>query len=156
SELLLARTLRLRRGRPDATILERQPIRLVRRRRRGPPLHRADEEMTSEESASRNNRLKGGRVRHRDAKLSDQDLVDDFSCHISEAVTPPVMEVSQSLVIHAEEVKQSGVEIVDTHRVLHSLVANFVGLAMTRAAFNAGAGQPSHESIRIVVATTVA
>ena len=44
SELLLARTLRLRRGRPDQTILERQPVRLVRRRRRGPPLHRADEQ----------------------------------------------------------------------------------------------------------------
>src|SRR6185436_54543 len=49
SELLLARTLRLRRGRSDETILERQPIRLVRRRGRGPPLRRADEEMMPEE-----------------------------------------------------------------------------------------------------------
>src|SRR5439155_20960330 len=52
SELLLARTLRLRRGRPDETILERQPIRLVRRRGRRPPLHRADEEITSAESVT--------------------------------------------------------------------------------------------------------
>src|SRR5205823_4384785 len=45
SELLLASALRLRRGRPDEATLERRPIRLVRRRRRGPPIHRTDEEI---------------------------------------------------------------------------------------------------------------
>ena len=58
SELLLARTLRLRRRRPDQTVLERQPIRLVRRRRRGPPLHRADQAMTHLRPGTASDRFK--------------------------------------------------------------------------------------------------
>ena len=66
------------------------------------------------------------------------------------------MEVSELLVIHAEEMKHGRVQIMNARPILHGLVANLIRLAMTRPALDARAGHPSHEAIRVVIATAVA
>src|SRR5260221_9208433 len=100
-------------------------------------------------------RVKGGLV-VMDVSPSGQNLVNDFTRHIGQTITPAIVKISQFLVIHAEEVEHGRVEIVDTHAVLHRLVADFIRLAITCAAFDAGPSHPRYESIRIVVAPPTA
>src|SRR5205823_921749 len=72
-----------------------------------------------------------------------------------EAIAPAVMEIGEFLVIHAEEVKHRCVKIVDADTVCYRLVADFIGLAVTRASFNSGPGHPRHEPIWVMVATAI-
>src|SRR5256885_976252 len=66
-------------------------------------------------------------------------------CNISEPITPAVVEVSQLLVVHTQQVKHGRVKVVDADAVFHGLVADFVRLAVTHTAFDTRARHPGHE-----------
>src|SRR6185369_13902238 len=87
---------------------------------------------------------------------SNENLFNDFAGNIGQAILPAVMEISEFLVIHAEEMKHRRVQIVDAHAVLHGLIADFIRLAITRATLDSCARHPRHESIRVVVASAIA
>ena len=88
--------------------------------------------------------------------VSGQNLLNDFARHIGEAVTAAVVEVGQPFVIHPEQVEHRGVQVVDADAVHHGLVADLIGLAVARAALDARAGHPGHETVRVMIAAAVA
>src|SRR5262249_43117752 len=82
--------------------------------------------------------------------------MDDFTCHIGQAIAPAIVEISQFLVVDAEEVQHGGMKIVDTHAILDGFVANFVRLSVTAASVDPSACHPGHESLGVMIATAVA
>ena len=70
-------------------------------------------------------------------------------CQPHVASTEPI---GQSFVVHSEEVEHCRVEVVDLDLVLDGMVAIVVGRAEDGAAFDAAAGQPDGESVRVVIA----
>src|SRR5258705_10199655 len=87
---------------------------------------------------------------------SHKNLVKDFARYIREPIAPPIMEVGQLLVVHTEEVEHRRVQVVDARAVLHGFVTDLVCFAITGAALDAGASEPRHEAIRVVIAATIA
>jgi hypothetical protein len=55
-------------------------------------------------------------------------------------------------VIHAQSVKNSGVQVMNVHGILHCLEAELVGVAVGRTAFDATAGQQRREAVTVVIA----
>ena len=73
--------------------------------------------------------------------------------HVGQAEVAAGVAEGQLFVIHAQQVQQGGVEVVDVHAVLRRLEAEVVGLAVAHAAARAAAGQEHAETVRVVVAT---
>ena len=80
-----------------------------------------------------------------------QDLVDDASENIGQAVTPPLMFVDQPLVIDAQQVQKRGLQVVHVDAVADNVVTVGIGLAMDGARLDAAAGHPQRETARVVV-----
>ena len=78
-----------------------------------------------------------------------------MAMHIGETKTAALEAVGETLVIDAEKVHESGVEIVNVDRVLDDVVAVLVGLADRRAGFDAAAGEPHAEAAGMMIATEV-
>ena len=57
--------------------------------------------------------------------------------------------------IHAEQVHEGGVPIVDAHGVFYREVAQVVGTANGLASLNATAGHPSGEGILVMIAASL-
>ncbi len=55
--------------------------------------------------------------------------------------------------VDSQEVEEGGVEIADVDDVLHRVVAEFVGLTIAEAGFDAASGHPHGESFDVVVTT---
>ena len=62
------------------------------------------------------------------------------------------VEISQQLMVHAHQVQDGGVQVVDVDFVLDSGVAEVVGTADYLAPLDAAAGHPGAEAARTVVA----
>ena len=60
------------------------------------------------------------------------------------------------LVIHAEQMENVGVQVVQGHLVLDGLVTELVGRAVDRAASRATARKPNGKAERVMVATVLA
>src|SRR5438132_12353941 len=75
--------------------------------------------------------------------------------HIRQPKIPSLETVSQPRMIDAQQVQESGIEVVDFDRVFGDLVGEVVGLAVSDAAFDAAAGQPGAEAARVMVAAVV-
>src|SRR5688572_19546847 len=90
------------------------------------------------------------RMRSLEAASSSQDFLNHLAGDIRESIAPAVVEVSQLPVVHAEKMKHRRVQVVNTHTIHDGLVANLIRLAVTRAAFETGAGHPGHEAIGVM------
>ena len=80
------------------------------------------------------------------------DITDDGSGNVGEAVIAPRVPVGQPRVIEAQQGQHRGVQVVDVDPVFDRPVTEFVGRAVGHSAFDAAAGQPDAEAPMIVVA----
>ena len=81
------------------------------------------------------------------------DITDDGSGNVGEAVIAPRIPVGQPRVVKAQKGEHRRVQIVDMDPVLDSPVTEFVGRAVGHSAFDSPTGQPNAEAPMIVVAS---
>jgi|SRR6188768_557187 len=85
--------------------------------------------------------------------LSNDELFDNFSMHVSEPEVTACIPESKVLVVKAEKVKHRCVQVVNMHGLFDGLVAKLVGGAVNVASLHASSGQPHGEAVGIVVAS---
>ena len=73
--------------------------------------------------------------------------------HIGQAEISAGVAEGQLFVVETEQVKDSGVQVVNVDAAIDGCVPEFIGLAVDMATFDAAAGQPHAEPEVIVVAT---
>lgn len=61
----------------------------------------------------------------------------------------------QTQVVYAEQIENGGVEIVDVHRVADDVVAEIVGLAVNKTAFDTSTGQPVREAAGMMITAVI-
>src|ERR1041384_8425099 len=86
---------------------------------------------------------------------SGEDGLHNLPKVVGEAEVAAVLAVGQFLVIEAQRVENTGVQVMDMHWVFNSLPAEFVGAAIDRAALDAASGQPGRERLVVVIAAGV-
>ena len=83
------------------------------------------------------------------------ELGDDFPNHpalnIGQTEIPSIMAVGQLLVIHAQQVKNGRVQIVNIDPIFGRLVSKFISCPMTDSSLGATTGEPVGEGMRIVI-----
>jgi hypothetical protein len=77
--------------------------------------------------------------------------VDDFAFDVGEAHVAAVVEVGEFGVVEPEQVEDGGMEIVHLLGLVDGFEAVFIGGADDGAAFDAAAGEPDGEALRVVV-----
>ena len=82
---------------------------------------------------------------------SVSDLVDQFAVDVGQAAVDAVVAIREPLVIDTQQVQHGGVQIAHMHDIFHGVVAKLVGRAIGRTAFDAPAGEPHAERIRMMV-----
>ena len=80
-----------------------------------------------------------------------QQSVHDVAVDIGEAVVPALEAEGELLVIHAEQVEDGGLEIVDVHLVTGDGEAELVGLAVNGAGLYSSAGHKHGVAVWVVV-----
>jgi hypothetical protein len=85
-----------------------------------------------------------------------QQWLDKQAVHVGEAETAALKFVSQLGVVETEQVQNGGVEIVNMNTIPDHVEAQIVGLSHHQAGFDAAAGQPHGEGIRVVIAAVIA
>jgi len=78
--------------------------------------------------------------------------VKNVAVHVGKTEVASGVAVGQLFVIKAEEVQDSGVEIVHVHGVLDRLESELVGLAVLQPSFSPAARHPHGEAVVVVVA----
>src|SRR5437016_2881989 len=81
-----------------------------------------------------------------------QNLSHDSPVNIGQPKIPAGVPVSELFVVKAEQMQKRRVQIVNVNFVFDRLESEFIGGAVNRAAFDAAAGQPYTEAVRIVIA----
>ena len=76
--------------------------------------------------------------------------------HIGESEVAALGAEGKLSVVETEQVENGGVEIVDVDFIFDGVEAEFVGFAVLDTAFDAAAGHPHGEGIRVVVAAIAA
>ena len=71
---------------------------------------------------------------------------------VGEAVVAALKFESEFFVINAQEVEDTGVEVMNAYGIFVDVVGIVVGFADRLAGFNAAAGKPHREAARVVVA----
>ena len=92
---------------------------------------------------------------------SGDEVVDDFAVDIGESEVAALEAVGEAGVLHAEEVEERGLQVVDMDGVGGDAGAEVVGGAVGVARAQAAAGHEDAEAVGVVVApeagqTTVA
>ena len=84
--------------------------------------------------------------------LSRQNSGDHLAMHVGEPHVAAAEAVGQPLVIHAQEMQDRRVQVVDLDLVFDGVITVVVGGAVDRAALDSAAGHPHGEAIGVVVA----
>src|SRR5439155_1273364 len=82
---------------------------------------------------------------------SGQDRFNHFAVNIGEAAVAAVMAEGELFVIDAEQVQNGGMEVIAVGFSGLGSPRPFVALAVSRTAFDAGAGQPGNECAAVMV-----
>src|SRR5260221_9469841 len=82
-----------------------------------------------------------------------QAIVQHIAVDVGEAQVAATPAVGEAFVIHAHQVEDRGVQVVNRDDVLDGAVAEFVGGPVGLAPTNAASGQPDRKALWIVVAT---
>ena len=85
-----------------------------------------------------------------------EDGLDAFAGDVGEAEIAAFESVDEAFVVEAEEVEDSGLDVVDVDGVFGDLHAEFVGGAVGDAGFDAAAGHPHGEGLGVVIASAAA
>src|SRR5262245_38605951 len=78
------------------------------------------------------------------AQASDEDFFNDLAGDVRKPVLPAIVEVGQPFMVHAEEVEHGSMQVVHAGAILDGFITDFIGLAITGAAFDSGACHPGH------------
>src|SRR5439155_3094298 len=72
---------------------------------------------------------------------------------IGQSEVPAAVAEGELLVVHAHEVQEGGVQVVDVHLILDGIEAELVGGAVGESALDAAAGEPDGEAGAVVIAS---
>ena len=86
------------------------------------------------------------------ANQSGKQTLRDMAMDIGQAALDPVVVEGKSLVIHAQELEQGGVNIVELKRFVDRAETDVVAGAVGHARLHSGAGHPDGEGVGMVVA----
>ena len=78
--------------------------------------------------------------------------MDDFSGDIGESEFPAVVDVGEAFVVEPKQVEDGSVEVINAHLIDGGLVSEFIGGSVVDSTFDAGAGHPVGEGVRVVIA----
>ena len=73
---------------------------------------------------------------------------------VCESFVQPVPLVHKIPVIHSQQVKQRGVEIMDAYPILRCLMADLIGITVNDPTFHATASHPKAETVGTMVASS--
>src|SRR5262245_64905014 len=76
--------------------------------------------------------------------------------HVRQPKVAAAVAIGEPQVVEAQEVQNGGVQVVDADAIFDGAVADLVGGAVMDAAFDAGAGEPDAEGVRIMIAARAA
>ena len=82
--------------------------------------------------------------------------MDNVSVNIRETHVPPAEAIRHLFVIHTEQMKHRGMQVMDLNFVFNGFVAEFISSTVDRSTFYAAACHPQRETKRIVVPTVSA
>src|SRR5438445_1346076 len=82
-----------------------------------------------------------------------EDGFDNFTADIGQTKIAALRAISQLFVIDTQEAEHGRVQIMDMDRVINSIVTQFVGPAISHAAFDARTSHPDGEAFDMVIAT---
>ena len=80
------------------------------------------------------------------------NLFNNASVYVSKAEVTAVVAVGELLMVEAELVQDSGMEVVHVHLALHGVVAVFVGIAVGKTWFETTSGKTNGKAIRVMIA----
>ena len=86
---------------------------------------------------------------------SGQNLLDDLSMHVRQAVVAALIQEGQSRVIDAQALQDRRVQVVHMHGIRGDVVAEFVGRAVGYSGLDAAAGHPDGEAPGMMVPPVV-
>jgi hypothetical protein len=78
--------------------------------------------------------------------------LDDLTGDVGESEFTAVVDVGEAFVIESEQVEDSGVQVIDTDFIDGGFMSEFIGGSVVDSAFDAGAGHPVGEGVRVVIA----
>src|SRR4051794_38793394 len=84
--------------------------------------------------------------------LSGEQLGDYLAVNVRQTVIAPLEAVGQLLVVQAEQVQNSRLQIVNVDGILNDVIAEVVGGAHGDAPLDSSAGQPHRIGVLMVVA----
>src|SRR5438045_2990911 len=81
-----------------------------------------------------------------------QNILHDMPLYIGQPKVTPLETIGQLFMIEAEQVQDRRLEIMDVDFVAGDSEAEFVGLTVGNAMFDAAPGEPDREAIGIMIA----
>ena len=81
-----------------------------------------------------------------------KNLLDDTTMHIGEPEVAPCVAESEAFVIEAETPQDGCLDVVNVNRLVHDMETEIVRGAIGEAGFDAAAGHPHGEGLRMMVA----
>src|ERR1041385_2666299 len=75
--------------------------------------------------------------------------------HSGELLLEPLKLKGESLMIHAQQAKHSGIEIANMNRILDDVIAEIIGLPVNVTRFRSASGHPCGEAARMMIAAVV-
>ncbi len=82
--------------------------------------------------------------------------VTTYAVHVGQPHVAAAKAVREPLVVHAQEMKHGGVQVVNLDLVLDGMVAVVVGGAVDGASLDPAARQPDREAVGVVIAAVAA
>ena len=70
-------------------------------------------------------------------QFSGQNVLDDFAEHVCQTHIPSAEAVSEPFVVHAQQMQDGGMQVVDFHFVFHDMISVVISRAVDRASLNA-------------------
>src|SRR5688572_6870520 len=81
-----------------------------------------------------------------------QQGMNDLAEDVGEAEVAPLESVSEFGVLQAEAVQDGSLKVVDVDLVFGDVIAEVVGGAVAETGFDAAAGHPDGEGVRVMIA----
>src|SRR2546423_12429607 len=81
-----------------------------------------------------------------------EDFFDNGAGHICQTKVTSGIAIGEALVIQAQQMEDSRMEVVDMHRILRRAKTKLVGCAIDRPASDATPSEPDAKAVMIVVA----
>ena len=73
---------------------------------------------------------------------STQQLMDDLAMHIGQPEITSSVPIGESFMVHAEQVQDGGLQVMNIHFVIPQVVSEFITAAMDDTTLDAGSCKP--------------